>query len=185
MKLRGLDLPSHPCDFNDVNVLGCQIDSNTMPAFDTNSWTLERLEVAAGAKVTLVDLFDSGNGFPEVLYVKNLVLDANCVLNIGFEHLYYTNLSGDPNSIKKGAVLGFSLGKVDFDSNAEYQSRVSNNNYIDPADPNNNEIRVERVVGQDLDPNGIMILHNFGGARPIIYARCERHQRLRQGPVRG
>jgi hypothetical protein len=163
LELRGRDLPSHPCDFNDVNVLGCHLDSNTMPAFDTNSWTLERLEVAPGAKVTLVNRFDSGNGYPEVLYVKNLVLDANCVLDAGFEHLYYTNLTGDPNSIKKGAVLGFSLGKVDFDSNAEYQSRVSNNNYIDPVDPNNNVIRVERVVGQYPDPNGMMTLHNFGG----------------------
>jgi uncharacterized delta-60 repeat protein len=163
LELRGRDLPSHPCDFNDVNVLGCYLDSNTMPAFDTNSWTLERLEVAAGAKVTLVDRSDSGNGYPEVLYVKNLVLDANCVLDAGFEHLYYTNLTGDPNLIKKGAVLGFSLGKVDFDSNAEYQSRVSNNNYIDPVDPNNNRIRVERVTGQGPDPNGMMTLHNFGG----------------------
>ena len=163
LELRGRDLPSHPCDFNDVNVLGCYLDSNTMPAFDTNSWTLERLEVAAGAKVTLVDRSDSGNGYPEVLYVKNLVLDANCVLDAGFEHLYYTNLTGDPNSIKKGAVLGFSLGKVDFDSNAEYQSRVSNNNYIDPVDPNNSRIRVKRVTGQDPDPNGMMTLHNFGG----------------------
>ena len=84
LEVRGLELPSPPCDFNDPNVLVCQIDSGTMPAFDTNSWTLERLEIAAGAKVTLMDRFSSGNGDPEVLYVKDLVLGAGCVLNVGF-----------------------------------------------------------------------------------------------------
>ena len=78
LEVRGRDLNEPPCDFNEPNVLACQLDSNTMPPFDTNSWTLERLEVAAGAKVTLMDRFGSGNGNPEVLYVKNLVLGPNC-----------------------------------------------------------------------------------------------------------
>ena len=158
----------------------CQIDSNTMPAFDTNSWTLERLEVAAGAKVTLMDRFSSGNGDPEVLYVKNLVLGADCVLNVGFEHLYYTNLSGDPNSIQKGSLFGFSLGKIDCDSNEEFESRLVNNNFIDPEDPNYNRIQVERVVGLEPDPNGMMKMRNLEDEDPcsatygqIISARAK------------
>jgi hypothetical protein len=132
-----------------------------MPAFDTNSWTLEQLEVKPGAKVTLVNRFNNGNGNPEVLYVKNLVFDfcnVGSVLNVGFEHLYYTNLYGDVNSIKKGALLGFSLDKINFDSAAEFQSRVSNNN---SADPNNTMIHVELVTGQAPDPNGFMAMHNL------------------------
>lgn len=156
LELRGRNLASSPCDFNDPNVLACQLDSNTMPAFDTNSWTLERLEVQPGAKVTLVNRFSYGNGNPEVLYVKNLVLDfcdVNSVLNVGFEHLYYTNLNDlHPSSIKKGALLEFSLNKINFDSAAEFQSRVSNNN---STDPNNTVIRVE------FDPNGFMMMHNL------------------------
>ena len=50
LEVRGLELPSHPCDFNDPNVLVCQIDGDTMPAFDTNSWTLERLESSGRGK---------------------------------------------------------------------------------------------------------------------------------------
>lgn len=162
LELRGQNLASPPCDFNDPTVLACQLDSNIMPAFDTNSWTLEQLEVQPGAKVTLVNRFNNGNGNPEVLYVKNLVLDScdvNSVLNVGFEHLYYTNLNDlHPSSIKKGGLLGFSLNKINFDSAAEFQSRVSNNN---SADPNNTMIRVELVTGQAPDPNGFMAMHNL------------------------
>ena len=73
LEVRGLDLPSPPCDFNDPNVLACQIDSGNMPAFDTNSWTLERLEVAAGAKVTLVDRFELRQWRP-----RGLVCERPC-----------------------------------------------------------------------------------------------------------
>jgi len=174
LELRGRNLASPPCDFNDPNVKACQIDDVNMPAFDTNYWTLEYLWVMPGAKVTLVDRFDSNNGYPEVLHVKNLVLDANSVLNVGFEHLYYTNLTGDPNSIMKGSLLGFSLDVIDSDSNAEYQSRVSNNNYIDPADPNNNRIQVERVTGQSPDPNGFIMMHNLADANgQMVFARAK------------
>lgn len=154
LELRGLDIDELHCDPCDPNVLlVCQIDSGTMPAFDTNTWTLEQLEVAAGAKVTLMDRFSSGNGNPEVLYVKNIVLGAGCVLNVGLERLYYTNLSGDPNLIKVDALLGISLDKMDCDSNEEFEKRISNNN---PTDPNDSRIYVERVVGLEPDPNGMM-----------------------------
>ena len=95
------------------------------------------------------------------LYAKNLVLGAGCVLNVGLEHLFYTNLTGDSNSIKRDAQLGFSLNEIDCDSNEEFQSRVGNNNYIDPVDPNLNRIQVERITGLDLDPNGMMKMTNL------------------------
>ena len=175
LEVRGLNLPSPPCDFNDPNVLACQIDDDNMPSFDTNSWTLERLELAAGAKVTLVDRFSSGNGYPEVLYVKDLVLGADCNLKVGFEHLYYTNLSGEPNSIIKGALTGFSLDNIDCDSNEEFQSRVGNNNYIDPVDPNLNRIQIERVTGLEPDPNGMMKMSNLDDpcSGDVISARAK------------
>jgi hypothetical protein len=175
VELRGRDLPSHPCDFNEPNVLACQLDGNTMPAFDTNSWTLERLEVAPGAKVTLMDRLSSGNGSPEVLYAKNLVLGAGCSLNVGMGHLFYTNITGDANLIKRDAQFGFSLNEMNFNSAAEFQSRVGNNNYINPVDPNLNRIQVERITGLDLDPNGVMKMTNFEDpcTGEKIYARAK------------
>jgi uncharacterized delta-60 repeat protein len=175
LEVRGRDPNESHCDFNEPNVLACHLDSNTMPSFDTNSWTLERLTVTAGAKVNLVDRFSSGNGDSEVLYVKNLVLGNNCVLNVGFEHLYYTNLSGDLNSIKKGAILGFSLGAINCDSNEEFESRVSNNNFIHPTDPNYNRIYIEKVAGLQPDPNGLMKMHNLEDpcSGQIISARAK------------
>ncbi len=174
LEVRGRDLNESHCDFNEPNVLACHLDSNAMPSFDTNSWTLERLTVTAGAKVSLVDRFSSGNGDPEVLYVKNLVLGSGCVLNVGLEHLYYTNCTGDPNSIKKGAILGFSLDDMDCDSNEEFESRVGNNNFTHPTDPNYNRAYTERVVG-DPDPNGMMRMRNLEDpcSGQIIFARAK------------
>jgi uncharacterized delta-60 repeat protein len=174
LEVRGLDFTSPPCDFNDINVLACYLDSGDMPPFDMNSWTLERLEVAAGAKLSLVNRFSSGNGDPEVLYVKNVVLGDDCVLKVGFERFYYTNLSGEPNSIIKGSLLGFSVGDINSDSNEQFQSRVSSNNYINPADPNSNKIYVERVTGLEPDPNGMIKMSNLqGGDGNIISARAK------------
>ncbi len=172
LELRGRDLSGPNC-FDDPNVLACHLDSNAMPPFDTNSWTLERLEVAAGARVNLTDRFSSGNGDHEVLYVKELVLGNGCVLNVGFERLYYMNRIGEANSIKKGAVLGFSLGKMDFDSSGEFKSRVGNNNFTHPTDPNCNRIYVERVEGPNQ--NGMVKMHNLADpySGQIISARAK------------
>ena len=97
------------------------------------------------------------------------------VLNVGLERLYYTNLSGEPNSIKKGAISGFSLGKIDVDSNEEFESRVGNNNFIHPTDPNCNRIYVERVVGLQPDPNGMMKMRNLEDpcSGQMIFARAK------------
>ena len=73
--------------------------------------------------------------------------------------------TGDPNSIKKGALLGFSLDVIDCDSNEEFQSRVGNNNYIDPADPNHNRIQVERVVGLEPRPQRYYEDEQSGGCQ--------------------
>jgi len=174
LEVRGRDLPSHPCDFNNPNTLACQIDDVNMPDFNTASWTLERLTVAPGAKVTLMDRFSSGNGIPEVLYVRDLNLGVGCVLNVGSQYLYYTICSGDMNSIRKETQLGFSLGVIYSDSNEEFQSRVNSNNYINPTDPNSSRIYVERVVGLEPDPNGMMKMQSLEDANgQMISARAK------------
>jgi hypothetical protein len=108
-----------------------------------------------------MDRFNSGNGDPEVLYVKDINLGAGCILNVGSRRLYYTNFSGDPNLIKKETMLGSSLGEINCDSNEEFESRVGNNNFTNPADPNSSRVYIKRVVGLEPDPNGMMLMRNL------------------------
>jgi hypothetical protein len=170
LEVRGRDFTVPPCP-GEPN---CQIDESTMPDFNTTSWTLERLELAPGARVALVDRFSSGNGDHEVLYVKDLVLGADSNLNYGFERFYFTNIYGDSNSIIKGAFFGFSLGDINLDSNEEFESRIINNNYINPEDPCSNRIYVERVVGLEPEPNGMMKMSNLEDTNgQIISARAK------------
>ncbi|MHC4500511.1 MAG: hypothetical protein ACYS21_15535, partial [Planctomycetota bacterium] len=109
LELRGEDgLAAPPCGPNEFF---CHV--NDVPAFDTNSWTIEQLELIAGAKVNLTNRFDFGNGgFYEVMYVKDLVLGPDSVLNTAFNQLYYKNLNGDPNSVINKPLLGFSLSNI-------------------------------------------------------------------------
>ncbi|MDH4240214.1 MAG: NHL repeat-containing protein, partial [Phycisphaerae bacterium] len=80
LELRGLDglFSSSSCDTN--NEFFCEV--NDVPVFDTNSWMIEELKVDIGAKVNLTNRFDFGNGgLYEVMYVKDLILEPNSVLN--------------------------------------------------------------------------------------------------------
>jgi len=71
----------------------------------SGNFDIERLEIAAGARVVLVDDFSSGNRFDhgfghnEAVYVDYLYLRAGAELNLNGLHLYYHNLTGDPGQI--------------------------------------------------------------------------------------
>jgi hypothetical protein len=92
-----------------------------IPSFSEQTWTLEQLELADGAKVNLTNRrdyqypFDNG-GLDEVLYVKELVLGRNTVLNTAFQRMYYGSLTADDQSkIVDVPLLGFPLGLIAFD----------------------------------------------------------------------
>ncbi|MHC4602654.1 MAG: hypothetical protein ACYS6W_04910 [Planctomycetota bacterium] len=148
-----------PCEPNEFF---CQLDN--LPVFDTNSWTIERLELVEGAKVNLTNRFDFGNGgLYEVMYVKNLILGPNSLLNTAFNQLYYKSLDGDPNSVRNEPLLGFSLNNIAFDNENEFITRVMHNNFIDPntSPPDYTRIHVERIDGNEPDPNGMMRMCNL------------------------
>jgi hypothetical protein len=165
LELRGdPNFAEPPCEPNEFF---CQLDN--MPAFDTNSWTIERLELVAGAKVNLTNRFDFGNGgLYEVMYVKNLVLGPNSLLNTAFNQLYYESLDGDPNSVRNEPLLGFSLSNIAFDNENEFITRVMHNNFIDPdpSPPDYTRIHIERVTGLAPDPNGMMRMCNLWDIDP-------------------
>jgi len=158
LELRGEDgLAVPPCGPNEFF---CQV--NDVPIFDTNSWMIEQLEVVEGAKVNLTNRFDFGNGgLYEVMYVKNLILGPNSLLNTAFNQLYYENLVGDLNSVRNQPLLGFSLSNIALDNHNEFLTRVMHNNYTHPENPAYDRTHVKRIDGNEPDPNGMMRMCNL------------------------
>jgi len=152
------------CDPN--NEFFCEV--NDVPVFDTNSWRVERLELVAGAKVNLTNRFDFGNGDPcglyEVMYVKELILGPNSMLNTAFNQFYFEDINKAQTAvIRNEPILGFSLSNIAFDNEIEFMTRVMHNNFEDPDPeaPDYSRIHVERVEGSAPDPNGMMRMSNL------------------------
>jgi hypothetical protein len=161
-ELRGRDKELPPRDPNDFLR---QLDS--APDFDPISWTIDRLELVAGAKLNLTNRFDfqapyDSGGDYEVLYVKELILGPNSVLNLAFNRLYYENLTMDPSAqIINVPLLGFSLHNISLDDENDYLTRVKHNNFEHPENSGLNRIHVTRVEGLEPDPNGMMRMCNL------------------------
>lgn len=158
-ELRGLDLnlPGERDDF--------LCSYRPIPDFDLSTWTLTRLELKPGAKLNLTNRFDfqfpyHEGGAREVLYVKELVLGADAVLNTAFNRVYYEHLSMDPTArIVNVPLLGFSLNNITFDDEHDYLTRVTHNNL--QGDVTSERIHVHRIVHQDPDPKGFMQMRNL------------------------
>ncbi|MCP4709077.1 MAG: hypothetical protein GY869_10660, partial [Planctomycetes bacterium] len=122
LEVRGVDglLNSYIPDPNNP-YLG-RAPAGTTPDFFTDSWTLEELRIEDNAKVTLVNRFDyqypyDTGGAEEVVYVKNLILGENAVLNTSFNRIYYENLVIAPTAVVPNrALTALSLGTIDFNS---------------------------------------------------------------------
>jgi hypothetical protein len=162
LELRGNpDFADGSCD---PNSFFCRLD--TVPDFDPNTWTLEELIFADGAKANLTNLVDfqypyDEGGADEVLYVKHLVLGAGSVLNTSYNQIYYETLDGDPNCFRNEPLLGFSLINIALDDDIEFLVRVTHNNFVHPTDPNFNLIYVERIEDLEPDPAGMMRMQNI------------------------
>jgi hypothetical protein len=162
---RGLDnLVGHSCEPNEFL---CQVAPGTIPPCSVVAWPVEQFVVAADAKVNISNRtnfqppYDFA-GDDEVLYVKELILRENSVFNTSFNRVYYETLIIEPNAvIRHEPLLGFPLINIAFDDLTEFIIRIKHNNYEDPADPCNNRIHVERVVGEEPDPNGMMRMSNL------------------------
>jgi hypothetical protein len=93
--------------------VGC-IDFGTNPDTHLGALTgfsgnfhLENLDLSGSARVCLVDLLDNGNridkgwGTNEALYVHNLTLGDDSILNLNGLHLFYNTLSGNGQIINQ------------------------------------------------------------------------------------
>jgi hypothetical protein len=164
-ELRGKDdLVSHSCEPNEFL---CQVAPGTIPDCNVTTWTIERLELVEEAKLNCTNRHDFQSpydfgGEDEVLYVKELILRENSVFNTAFNRVYYETLIIEPGAVTTDEpFLGFSLINIAFDDEIEFIIRVRHNNFIDSDNPSYNRIQVERVVGEEPDPNGMMRMCNL------------------------
>lgn len=90
----------------------------------SQNWVLETLELLPGARLNLTNRpgfrYQSDTSHPETVYVRNLVLHENAVLNTALQTLYYENLvQGGGSRIVDEPLLGFSLGIIAMDDLTE------------------------------------------------------------------
>jgi len=77
-------------------------------------------------------------------------------------------------------LLSYSLNKMGFDNDEQFATRIGHNNFIDPVHPERSQIYVERIVGLEPDPKGMMRMRNqrdLNQASPnyrrIVHARAK------------
>ena len=166
-ELRGEDIfcEDPPCEPGLVRV-------QMVPEFGPDTWTLESLELVEGAELTLTNRADyqppyDDGGEAEVLYVKQLVLGENSVLDTAFNRVYYESLSMHSTAkVTNRPLLGYSLDSIVFDDLDEFSNRVFNNNLINSEMPEWTRIHVERTVDSELDPSGLMLMHTLPDLDP-------------------
>ncbi len=115
----------------------------------SDTWTLEQLDILPGAKLSLTNRqgfeYDAGtSGLLEAVYVKDLVLYPDAVLNTALQRLYYQKLTyvdtnGSPVSTNGSEIvdvplLGFSLGIIAMEDDEEFDIRVRRREW-DPVQP--------------------------------------------------
>jgi len=131
----------------------------TSPGFTedpSENWVLERLSLEPNAKLNLTNrqgfrYQGPDEPYPETVYIKDLVMAPNSVLNTALQTMYYqhlvdpngTELARDPADpyapLANGArftdipVLGFSLGIIAMNDQMEFDVRVRRR-LTDPAD---------------------------------------------------
>ncbi|QOJ14699.1 MAG: hypothetical protein HRU75_08630 [Planctomycetia bacterium] len=108
------------------------------PGYD-DAFALDVLEVRPGAKVNLTNrqgfVFQPpGSPYPEAMYVRQLILRENAVLNLGLQRLYYQSIVVEAGAqIVDIPVLGFSLKVIAMEDATEFDVRVRMRRR-DPAD---------------------------------------------------
>ena len=174
-------------DYDRFDVSGAYqvlVDSNRFADDRSENWVLERLELQADAKLNLTNR----QGFRyqtdlnlETVYVKELVMGPNSVLNTALQTLYYQRLV-DPNGVElvrdanepnaplvNGArfqdipLLGFSLGVIAMNDQTEFDVRVRRDPLIDSPDPQAQYVRRlnEDTDGIPLNAGGIMEMRTW------------------------
>jgi len=182
-------------DYDGIGISGAYPVSEDSPGFTddpSENWVLEKLILEPGSKLNLTnrqgfEFQDVNDPNLETVYVKDLVMGPNSILNTGLQTLYYQRLM-DPNGnelihdannpfvpLDNGArfmdipVLGFSLGIIAMDDQTpsphnEFDIRVRKR-LTDPGDVQtdpNHPTKIGLIERIDSDP-GFTIPPGHGG----------------------
>jgi len=158
-----LELRARDYDCGSPNNPFCESGAFQVPASSpgftvdpSENWVLEKLVIEENAKLNLTnrqgfEFQDPGITTPETVYVKELVLYPNSVLNTALQTLYYQSLvdengvelTRDPHDpsapLANGSrivdipLLGFSLGVIAMEDDTEFDVRIQKR-LTDPAD---------------------------------------------------
>jgi hypothetical protein len=154
-------------DYDAIGTSGAYRVSSDSPGFTSDpseNWVLDKLELQENSKLNLTnrqgfEYQDSNEIYPETVYVRELIIGPNSVLNTALQTLYYQDLilknsngyeiARNPdttNTLINSAqfidipLLGFSLGIIAMDD----QTRFPHNEF---------DIRVRKRVTDDDDDN--------------------------------
>jgi parallel beta-helix repeat protein len=170
---RGDDGLADVNSFDPNNPFFIKANPGTIQDCNLATWTLEKLELVAGAKLNLTNRFpfqppyDQEIDYNDVVYVKELILRQGSVLNLAFNKLYYDTLIMEPNAVVENVpLLGFSMINIALDDQTEFLVRVTHNNYTGSNEPNYNRVHIERVTGLSPDPNGMMRMRTLKDQNP-------------------
>ena len=185
LEARSIDSDNTPVGANPGAYSGIfKVSSDLTSRFSdelANNWLLEELVVLPSARLNLIDTdLTNGNRELEAVYVKDLILYPNCILNIGLAKLYYeeiwlvdnvggyTLLSEEPvsdvvfengSSILNIPLLGYSLVVISMDDETtavnknEFDLRVSTRIKDESGTGRVNLLKAHRGDG-----NGVMIM---------------------------
>jgi hypothetical protein len=93
--------------------------------------------------------------------VDKWYLDGS-ISQIGGRTYMLTNIQSDHNiHVTFRRRLFYFLDSIEFDDRQEFLSRIFNNNYSDPNNPELSRTHIARVTGQYPDPNGMMLMTNL------------------------
>ncbi len=153
----------------------------------SENWVLEKLEITQDAKLNLTNRpgfqFQTDTTHPETVYVKNLILHPNAVLNTGLQTLYYQNLKDendntlDPDNLPGGRkivnepLLGFSLVSIAMNDQTEFdvrlRSRVLDDPTLDPTNPATPLGSVTRLPDGLVVGDGLMEMRTLAAGRQV------------------
>jgi hypothetical protein len=208
LELRGEDfeccMPGDmACEQNSVNPM-CESGVHELPTslgggYDSANWVIDRLEVTPGSRVNLTNRpgFDyQSSTASETMYVEELVLHPDAVLNTGLQSLYYKDLilfGGSCADSENGCIwdgvtpfdngadivdvplLGFSLIRIDMEDDTEFDVRVRKRVLQDIADdPDEDTTPLGVVARSDIDidgdmvPEGVMEMRTKAGIHPAV-----------------
>jgi len=153
-----LELRAKDYDFSAYGTSGAHLiqDSEGFTEDPSKNWVLESLTLEPDSKLNLTnrqgfEYQDFNEPYPETIYVKELIMGPNSILNTALQTLYYqdlilTDVNGNKIVRSNGAqfkdipLLGFSLGVIAMDDQA-------------PCPHNEFDVRVRKRITDDDDDN--------------------------------